>query len=560
MKEATTEKLLARILGVAASLTTIFVISGSVTDPVNVSKFLSLGVFSCASIAIVLNSELRKRLRESKLVIFFIFSFMLFTILTIFSSDSPLSQLVYGVYGRNNGVLTYLFLSFIFVSALSIRENYKLLVDGLIVAGSVNVIYCFWVVAFGDFIGWSNPYGNILGTLGNPNFIGSFLGIFFATCLALSIDTSKSKTFRYSFAALLPIIAFEIFKSHAIQGRVVAGLGIAVVGFLFIRSRVNKIALVIYSGVIAIVGALSLLGALQIGPMTSVIYKTSVSLRGQYWLAGWNTGTTHPFTGVGMDSFGDWYRRARDVHALILPGPNVVVNASHNVFLDMLAFGGWPLFLSYILITVSSLIAVVRLINRARVFDSTTAILVSAWLGYQVQSVISINQIGLAIWGWMLGGALIALEISSRNLNLVEEPLKKKSLSRTGTPPKLVLVGALGALIGFILSLPPILSDAKWRSAQVARNLPNIEASMVSSYFNPQNTTKFLSNIQAMEASGLFELSHKYALQAVKWNPEAFDLWKVLYFIKNSTPQDKSTALSNMKRLDPKNPDVTATQ
>lgn len=560
MKESSTEKLLARILGFAASFTTIFVISGSVTDPVNVSKFLSLGVFSCASIAIVLNSNLRLKLGESKIVILFLFSFMIFAIFSAFSSKSPLSQLIYGVYGRNNGLLMYLFLSLIFVSALSIRGNYRHLIQGLIVAGSVNVIYCLWVVAFGDFIGWSNPYGNILGTLGNPNFIGSFLGIFFATCLSISLDSKNSKRVRYFVLVLLPIIAFEIVKSHAIQGRVVAGLGTAVVGFLFIRTRVNKIVLVVYCGLTAIVGTLSLLGALQIGPMTSFIYKTSVSLRGQYWLAGWNTGTTHPFTGAGMDSFGDWYRRTRDAHALILPGPNVVVNASHNVFLDMLAFGGWPLFLSYILITGASLIAVIKLVSRVRVFDSTMAILVSAWLGYQVQSVISINQIGLAIWGWMLGGALIAFEISSRNMIPVEEPQKKKSSTATGNPPKLVLTGALGALIGLILSLPPILSDAKWRSAQVARNLPNIEASMVASYFNPQNTTKFLSNIQAMEASGLFDLSHKYALQAVSWNPDAYDLWKVLYFIKNSTPQDKSIALSNMKRLDPLNPDVTSTQ
>ena len=92
----------------------------------------------------------------------------------------------------------------------------------------------------------------------------------------------------------------------------------------------------------------------------------------------------------------------------------------------------------------------------------------------------------------------------------------------------------------------------------MARTVPAIEQTMQSSYFNLQNSTKYLSNIQALESSNLFDLSHKYALQAVKWNPDAFELWKVLYLVKNSTTTEKAMALQNMKRLDPLNSDVTS--
>ena len=148
----------------------------------------------------------------------------------------------------------------------------------------------------------------------------------------------------------LPISAFEIIKSHAVQGRVVAAFGSAIVIFLFIRSKFNRIVLTGYSFLSIILGTFALAGALQIGPLTKYIYKTSVSLRGQYWLAGWNTGQEHPLTGVGMDAFGDWYRRMRDPHALELPGVNTVVNAAHNVPIDIFAFGGWPLFVTYLFI------------------------------------------------------------------------------------------------------------------------------------------------------------------------------------------------------------------
>jgi len=55
-------------------------------------------------------------------------------------------------------------------------------------------------------------------------------------------------------------------------------------------------------------------------------------------------------------------------------------------------------------------------------------------------------------------------------------------------------------------------------------------------------------------------LSHKYALEGVKWNPESYELWRLLYLIKNTTQEERDLAVLNMKKLDPLNPDVTATQ
>jgi len=69
---------------------------------------------------------------------------------------------------------------------------------------------------------------------------------------------------------------------------------------------------------------------------------------------------------------------------------------------------------------------------------------------------------------------------------------------------------------------------------------------------------KYMTNIQTLEQSQLFELAHKYAIEAVKWNPESFELWKLVYLIKNSTPEERAGALRNLKRLDPLNPDVTS--
>jgi hypothetical protein len=353
-----------------------------------------------------------------------------------------------------------------------------------------------------------------------------------------------------------------IFESNAIQGRVVGLSGVAIALFLYLRSKFGLIVQGLYVFAISVAGTFSLLGALQIGPITSYIYKVSVSLRGQYWIAGWNTGEAHPFTGAGMDALGDWYRRARDVRAIELPGVNIVVNTAHNVFLDMFAFGGWPLLLSYTLITLLGARSLLRLIFRSKQYDPILAVFATAWTGYQLQSIISINQIGLAVWGWVLTGALISYEkITSQSVG-EEAPtsggVKSRKVNSTDQQTKIVLSSSICGLVGLLIALPPFTADVKWRSAQVLRSVEALEDSMKPSFFNPPNLVKYLNNIQLFEENNLTDLAHKYAVESVEWNPESYDLWRALYFVRNSSPEEKALALKNMKRLDPLNPDVTA--
>jgi len=565
MQSDLTEDFLAKLLAFAGAITTIFLISGSVTDPVNAPKMVALGVFGGAAIATVISSRLRKVLSTHKILLVLVLMFFVSIFVSTVASKAPLTQILYGSYGRNNGLLTYIFLALLLVSALCLNSlrGFRSIVNGLLAAGMINLFYGLWVMLFGDFIGWDNPYKSILGTFGNPNFIGAFLGIIFSTAAAILADYKTKKQYRCFALILMPICALEILNSNAIQGRVVAAFGTAIVIFLYIKSKFSKWLLIGYSSFSLVAGAFALAGALQVGPLTQFVYKTSVSLRGQYWLAGWNTGQAHPFTGVGMDTFGDWYRRMRDAHALEVPGVNTIVNAAHNVPLDIFAFGGWPLFISYLLIMGYAGISIFKLISRSKDFDVILAIFASGWAGYQLQSIISINQIGLAIWGWLLSGSAIAYERVTRTSEqeIISEGKavpKFKAKVKTALPAQIPLNAILGGVIGLLIALPPLTADIKWRSSMVTRTLPALEDSMKTSYFNPPNSMKYLKNIQTLEQSNLSDLSRKYALDAVKWNPDVFDSWKVLYLIKNSTPDEKSLALKNMKRLDPLNPDVTA--
>jgi len=562
------ERTIARVLGIGSGFVAIIVVTGNVTDPVNVTKLFALGGVAVAAFGVLLAFGVKELWVSSKSLVILLSLFSFAGINAVLNSEGPLTQNIYGVYGRNTAVIAYVLLMMVIVSAAIIRResSFNLLIWGLLAAGFANVIYCGWVIAFGDFIPWSNPYGNILGTFGNPNFIGAFLGIFAAALVAFMLKPGTSNILRMVSGVVFLAAVYEIINSNAIQGRVVVAAGLGITGFYLVRSKFESVlAQIGYVVIVAIGGVFALLGALQIGPFTKYIYKTSVSLRGEYWQAGWNMGTEHPLTGVGFDTYGDWYRRARDTQALVLPGPNTTTNAAHNVPFDVFAFGGWPLFISYLAILLLSIIAIIKVTIRAKKYDAIFVTLTTAWACYQLQSIISINQIGLAIWGWLFGGALIAYEVVSRPQNETENSDTNKSKSSRGHSVKRnqseavfgsTLIAGIGAVVGLLIAVPPYSADAKWHSALVSQNVQKVEEALVPGYLNPMNSSKYLNAVQLLEGSELYDLAYRYALIAVEFNPNHFDSWKILYLITKSTPDDKVRAMENMKRLDPKNPNV----
>ncbi len=562
------ERTIARVLGFGSAFIAVVVVTGTVTDPVNVTKLFALGGVAAAAFAVLLGFGTRLLWDKTRILVIAIILFLIAALNAIVNSNAPFVQNFYGVFGRNTAFLTYLFLIFLLLAAAVIRNesSFKYLIWGLLGAGVINVAYCLWAILFGDFIPWNNPYGNILGTFGNPNFIGAFLGLFAASLVAYVLKKGTHIGFRLGALVVFLVAVYEIINSNAIQGRVVVAAGLGIVGFYLVRSKFKSVIPQIgYLGVVATGGVFALLGALQIGPLTKYIYKTSVSLRGEYWQAGWNMAAEHPLNGVGFDTYGDWYRRARDTQALIMPGPNTVTNAAHNVPFDVLAFGGWPLFLAYMAILMLSLIAILRVTARARTYDGIFVTVTTAWVCYQLQSIISINQIGLAIWGWLFGGALIAYELATRPEKAspddqstqakgkVQRVVRKKQAQTVFSS---TLVAGVGAVVGLILASPPYSADAKWRAGLASQNVQKVEEALVPGYLNPMNSYKYASAVELLENSKLPDLALKYAKIAVEFNPDHFDSWKMYYYISKSSPEEKAIALENMKRLDPNNPNV----
>jgi len=562
------EKTVTRYLAYLIPFGAVFIVTGVVSDPVNVTKLAVIGSTGISLLGIFLVFGFKYGIQHFRLFLITILIFILVMISSVFTSTAPTIQSFYGTFGRNTGFLTYFTLAGVALAGLLLqsRESFQKIIWGLQAAGVINVIYCGWVLAFGDFVGWNNPYGNILGLFGNPNFIGAFLGIFISTLVAGVVSKESSWGYRLT-AILIGLLAFyEILESNAVQGIVVTAAGCVIVGFFWLRGRFSTQWVVsIYVIAASVMGIVALFGALQKGPM-SFIYKRSVSLRGSYWDAAISMGKDHPLTGVGMDAYGDWYRQARSlVAATTTPGLGVTSNAAHNVVLDFFAFGGWPLLISYVAILGFGGWAILRVTLRNREYNPTFVAMAVAWICYQLQSIISINQIGLAVWGWLLTGTLLAFEYTTRTeTEAVEEKSNKqakakaKSKSANAEIVSPSLVGGVGLLIGLLICVPPLSADMTWRSALKSQNAQQVEKALESSYLNPSSTQRYAEAAQLFAKNNLPNQALSAARAGVEFNENNFNAWLLLWYMPGATAAEKFEAEKNLKRLDPLNPNPTA--
>jgi O-antigen ligase len=557
------ENPLAKFLYIGAPFIALLVSAYTNTDPVNAPKALALGAFSFGAVAIAVRYGIGQLWRDSKSAIILASLFLLFIISSVIFSASPLDQLLYGVGGRNTGSVTYFGLTFLFIASLLIRshKNFRNIVWALMFTGLVNFFYNLIVLFGEDPIPWNNTYGTILGTFGNPNFISAFMSFFISMTAAILFQSRLDLKFRFLGVVLILVSLYEVKRSFSLQGLIASALGFTIVGYFVVRSKFeNKWFSRTYLLAALLGGMLVIAGMLQKGPLVNLVYKRTISLRGEYWHAGWNMGSSRPFSGLGMDSYGLWYRRLRNQSALINPGPDTITNSAHNVFMDIFSGGGFPLFVIYLLISALVIQSVIKIAKRNQSYDAVFVALTVGWICYQAQSLISINQIGLAVWGWLFGGALIAYEISSRNPNFYigeaqgvkkSKGIRKSQNSSGETPAGVTLIAFIGFVVGIVVASPPAISDAKWRSALSSGNIDKIQTALGSW---PKDSSRLAQATGILSDNKLDDLAYKYAKLGTEINPDFFDAWRLLAAMKLATDADKKLSAENLYRLDPMNP------
>ena len=550
------------LLAFIAGLSTLAIAPWAAYDPVNLPKLLviSLGGFTCLGLMLAQGKLLFNK--GYRTVTIFCAAFAMDLVLVLLFAGNTFGQEFYGAQGRATGFVAYLALTGLFMAGViaGSAKNLSRLAYSLLVTGFLSIAYGLVQAVGSDPIKWVNQYSPVIGFLGNPNFQSSFVAFSAVMAFALLLEKKRAIALRLALLAYLPVALYVIKESKSQQGFLVFAGGISIVVLIYIsNSKISAITKPLLA--LSVVGAgFVVMGSLNKGPLAALLHKESVIYRGDYWRAGWNMTINHPIFGVGLDSYGDWYRRARTLEATVRRGPDVTSNSAHNVLLDLSSNGGFPLLFIYLVLIALVIRSAIRVLRRSTSFDGVFAGVLAVWAGYQAQSVISLNQLGLAVWGWTLSGLIIGWDIYSSNTveseNLVPEKKKgksAKSVDKQVLAPASVIAIFVGLIIGLVMAVPPLAASINYKSA---RESGKVQILIDSAYKKPLEVTRMGEIAVILNDNKLVKESVKVITDAAKEFPDYYGIWAVMAQLPGVPAEQVAQAKAQMKRLDPLNPNL----
>lgn len=528
------------------------------TDPVNIPKLLLLGGFS----GLVLGNLVVAKLYKDNKVIFNLVGFFVLTLtIPLAFASAPLVQQFYGISGRNTGFLAYLFLAVLFLGAATLQRqsDYQAFPRAILIAGYGSGFVCALELLGVNLLDAVNNFGAIIGTLGNPNFVSAFSGMMTVGALALSLNKNFRLAQKLVFVFLCLLSLFMVIMSKSFQGLGTAFLGVFFVILLFVFYK--RIWILFYGLLIsaAVGGSMIIAGLFEKGPLAASVYQYTLPIRVQYWQAGLKMLFDHPFTGVGLNSYGDWYRFARDADALITPGATVTTNVAHNVYVDFASGGGFLLLIAFTLLFGATLFYSLKALRKLREFDALFVSALGVWVVYLITAFFSIDQLGLAVWGWVIGGALIGI-----SKGIIDEPekgdVKGKKIS-DAEKAKIIERNATNALIPQLLLflmfigavVPAFKGDMDWAEARRSGKA-QIIADQVAKW--PQDEIRYSNAMYSFLTSGLEGQAVPLIQQGLQMFPRSSVLWNYLYQNPKTPIEQRNLAREKLLELDPLNPAV----
>ena len=508
-------------------------------------KLLVLGV--CAGIAFV---QIFDHLREfgtsgvePQLIVGLAFLCSLF--IPVFFAESPFSQQLYGIGGRYLGFLHYFFLLCLFISfsLKNVREVRQDFLNLLILTGICESTYSLIQFLNLDPIHWENEYNWVFGTFGNPNFLSTFVALSMSANLFSLFNNTKIKWKLINLSGLFLGI-FSLISAGSIQGFVLISISIFLLLLIKTSKNSPKVGLFIFSGGVT-ASIFFVFGLLKVGPLAKYLYQESTAFRGDYWRAGMSMAKDHILTGVGLDSYGDFYRQYRDISAVERRGLDNFADSAHNIFIDMAANGGLFLLISYCLLIVLVFINIYLSYKKSKQFNTEEISLVVIWFGFQIQTVISINVSSIAVWGWIAGGLII-----SKNSKIPHGLSSRGKFSRSSKIKRRArfVSKVSGSLVFALLVMPIFLVDiqiAKVLSGNSSSNLRKL------SFAWPNNCAFRVKAAEAYFAAGDLKNSLEISQFSIKHNPRCFESYKSIYTNPRASLQLKNEAYQEMLKLDP---------
>lgn len=363
------------------------------------------------------------------------------------ASENPLLSFV-GLYHRYGGLLPFALYALIMVAIVGLYwEKPVDLRDLALASAGASVLLLAYVLiqaAGQDWIAWKDSSGGPppypVGTMGNSNFAGGYLGIAIPL-LVYAAATAKKDWARTAGFVLAGLDLLALWFTQTRGGMLAGALGLLTMVFMY-RDRLPRwIDLVARVGVVVgIVLAVAILwhpGSDQpYGPLSRVeTFRTGTfDVRTYYWGTAVRIFREEPIKGVGLDLYYSNYPQ----HRLPQDGAQLgltITDKPHNIFLEYLANGGVLVGGAYFAMVGLALFLAFR--TQRKLKDAQRFLLVAftaMLVGYLGQGIFSIDVPPLAVMGWVAIGAIAVLAepnlIAAREQEIVPKGRPKAKAKR----------------------------------------------------------------------------------------------------------------------------------
>lgn len=427
-------------------------------DVIQLPKFLIL----IAGTSLILILALRNPLVDFsniniRFVRYFVGAFLSLQLISAVINKQNWYEILVGTWGRYNGLITSCALSILLFTAATNKINslVSTLIQSLTFLGIFFTLYGLLELKGVNFVNQVTQDPFIKLTFGNSNFASIMLVLTSIATLS-SILQKKGRLF------LLPAIFLQIFlvyKTYALQGWILLALCLTILTGIwlskneFVFLRQNSKILLLSLGVFVI--SLFVL----MSKFYSSISFSSLINRIHIWQATIPMLKENLFFGVGQDAFGLWFPKYRSASPLLTDIQTEYYDNAHNIFLNYLANSGIFVFILFLFFTIFVGYHSVLILKYQR-HNLDLVSLVCIWFALQAQSLISVDNIALNVWTWIISGVIISASVSyNDNHSAVVKSHKSRFRFNTYKPYRYFLV--LPLLFSFLYISPTINLEHK---------------------------------------------------------------------------------------------------
>ena len=412
----------------------------------------------------------RNRLEPSLLMACGAFVLML-ALSTVFAEDRWGS--LTGSPHRYSGALTwfsYITLFLLIATRSKGQRPVERLVNCIVVSHLGVLVYSLVQIGGADPWRWveSLSYGiQVTSTLGNPNFVAAFLamslplvigvilrsgvdrriaacsGSMMALTLLVVNHMGSTQGHVVVMACVLPVIYWSLVGPRRATAVVLGVAGLLFIAVLVVLGDVHNLGWVIggvfgaglwglvcaelglrrgqsavedpgfgwrpsrraliAGGVPVVVAALGLL------PFALRLVASNLDERRLLWSAGWRMFAERPVLGWGLSSYANNFARLRPEEHAERFG-DFLSDSVHSVPFGLMIGGGAVLLLTYLSLQFVVLRVGLRgFARREQGIQHLTVVIGSSWAAFHLQSLVSVDSVGLGYFQWVISGLLVAM-------------------------------------------------------------------------------------------------------------------------------------------------------